>query len=125
MGEQAADTASNTVRADTGSDSAAEISFDTLVKDLGTIREGERIIAYYDYSNTGDAPLIITGIKAGCGCTVPEWKKDPLAPGDSENFKVVFDSRGKSGLQDIRITVRSNAINSALDLRLKSSVETN
>ena len=125
MEEQEADASLVPEHADPGRVTAAEISFDTLVKDLGTIREGERIIAYYDYSNTGDAPLIISGIKAGCGCTVPEWKKDPLAPGDSENFKVVFDSRGKSGLQDIRITVRSNAINSALDLRLKSSVETN
>lgn len=103
----------------------ARIVFDTVVNDLGRLNEGEQVIAYYSYTNEGDAPLLIKGIRAGCGCTVPDWKKDPLAPGDREHIRVVFNSSGKTGYQDIRITVNSNADPPRVELRLKSIVESN
>jgi len=99
------------------------IRFDTLVNDLGTIREGEQLVAWFDYSNEGPAPLIIQDIKAGCGCTVPRWDKTPLAPGKSGSIRVVFDSNGKRGAQNIRITVHTNAENPREQLYLKAIVE--
>lgn len=101
----------------------AEISFTTLINDLGTIKEGEQVVTWFEYSNTGSMPLLINSIKAGCGCTVPTWNKKPLMPGEKENIKVIFNSRGKNGIQSIRISVNSNAVNSEIELRINASVE--
>lgn len=99
------------------------IRFDTIVNDLGTIMEGEQLIAWFDYTNAGTAPLVIQEIKAGCGCTVPRWDNAPLAPGSSGSVRVVFDSNGKKGAQNIRITVHSNAENPRKELYLRAIVE--
>lgn len=104
-------------------DAMPVIRFDTLVNDLGTIREGEQLVAWFDYTNEGMVPLIIQEIKAGCGCTVPRWDKAPLAPGESGSIRVVFNSSGKSGAQNIRITVQTNAENTREQLYLKAIVE--
>lgn len=101
----------------------AQLVFDTIEQDLGSIREGERVIAWFDYKNSGSSPLIIHKITAGCGCTVPSWKEEPLAPGEKETLKVVFDSSGKRGLQNIKITVYSNAENAKEELRIKALVK--
>lgn len=98
------------------------ITFAAMDKDLGVLSEGEQVVTYFKYENTGDAPLIIQTIKAGCGCTVPEWNKEPLKPGDSEDIKVIFDTRGKRGNQNIRISVNSNARNSSINLAIKAVV---
>lgn len=87
----------------------ASLSFDTTINDMGTINEGEQVISWFDYTNTGDAPLLISDIKAGCGCTVPQWNNKPLEPGGRESIKIVFDSYGKRGIQNIKIVVYSNA----------------
>jgi len=100
-----------------------QIKFDTLLHDIGLIHEGEQVIAYYEYFNIGGKPLIISKITAGCGCTVPTWRKEPIASGESGTIKVIFNSSGKNGIQDIRISVFSNARNSRVDLRLKGIVE--
>ncbi len=103
----------------------AEIEFKSHVKDLGTISAGEKIITYFRYTNTGEAPLLISTIKAGCGCTVPKWNEKPLEPGTSEDIKIIFDSSGKHGNQNIRVTVNSNARNSAMTLVIKAIVTKN
>ncbi len=101
----------------------AEIKFDTTVHNLGTIREGEQVIAWFEYENTGKGPLLIKDIKAGCGCTLPEWSKLPLEPGEEESIKVIFDSNGKAGIQTIPILVVTNARNPRIELRLESVVK--
>lgn len=106
---------------ESGSGQAA-IEFDASVNDLGTISEGEQVMAWFTYKNTGDAPLAIQNIDAGCGCTVPSWNDKPLAPGEEESIKVIFNSRGKNGSQNIRVTVYSNAQNSVEELRIKATV---
>lgn len=102
---------------------SSEINFDTLENDLGTISEGERVIAYFEYENVGERALLIQNISAGCGCTVPSWSKLPLNPGQKESIKVIFDSTGKNGTQNIKISVNSNAINSKEELRIKAIVQ--
>lgn len=105
--------------------STSLISFVNKINDLGSINEGEKVIGWYDYKNEGTAPLIIHSIKAGCGCTVPKWNKEPLPSGEKATIKVVFDSAGKHGVQDISIYVRSNAENSREELRLQAKVNNN
>ena len=98
------------------------IQFDEVVNDLGTIKEGEQVMAWFKYENTGDGSLVIQNIDAGCGCTVPSWNEKPLAPGNKESIKVIFNSRGKNGSQNIRVTVYSNSRNSPEELRIKATV---
>ena len=69
---------------------------------------GEKITYEFKFNNTGKSPLIISDAKASCGCTVPEWPKEPVMPGQGGKIKVTFDSAGKSGLQDKQITVTAN-----------------
>jgi Protein of unknown function (DUF1573) len=76
--------------------------------DFGTIPQGESAKATYRVKNVGDKPLIITKAKGSCGCTVPEWPKEAIAPGDIAEIKVVFNSKGKKGKQNKRITITAN-----------------
>ncbi len=120
-GKQGAKMAQGTLKTQT--EGMPVIRFDSLVNDLGTLSEGEHLVAWFEYTNRGTAPLVIQDIKAGCGCTVPRWDNAPLAPGSSGSIRVVFNSSGKRGAQNIRITVRSNAENDREELYLKAKVE--
>lgn len=106
-----------------GSEKEPVIEFEAAVDDLGTVREGEQVAAWFTYKNSGNRPLVIQDIKAGCGCTVPRWNDQPLGAGESEMIKIIFNSAGKKGAQNIRITVFSNAHNPKEILYLKASVE--
>jgi hypothetical protein len=99
------------------------IEFETSVNDLGSVREGEQVAAWFTYKNSGTRPLVIQDIRAGCGCTVPRWNDEPLGGGESEVIRIIFNSAGKKGSQNIRISVLSNARNQNEDIYLKASVE--
>lgn len=98
------------------------IVFEQTIQDMGVIKEGELIAAWFSYKNNGNIPLVIHDIKAGCGCTVPDWSEQPLEPGASTTLKVIFNSAGKKGTQNLRISVFSNAVNQKEDLLLKAIV---
>jgi hypothetical protein len=68
---------------------------DSTVKDLGQIKEGQVVEVSYRFKNTGDKPLIIAGVSASCGCTVPEKPEKPIAPGQEDVIKAKFDSKGR------------------------------
>ncbi len=101
----------------------AEITFEKKVHDFGTLTAGEQVICYYPYTNSGDAPLVISGIRAGCGCTVADWSGEPLETGEKATIKVRFDSGGKHGVQKNSLTVLSNASNPRIKLTLKAVVK--
>jgi len=89
---------------------APVIKFDADSYNFGKIKQGDKVTHDFKFENTGKTPLIITGAVASCGCTTPEWPKEPVKPGDSGVIKVTFNSTGKSGLQDKLITITSNTI---------------
>ncbi|RZL50854.1 MAG: DUF1573 domain-containing protein [Pedobacter sp.] len=91
------------------SDDAPKVKFEKLIYDFGTIEQGEKVHFDFKFTNTGKTPLIITDATATCGCTVPEFPKTPVKPGESGTIKVVFDSSGKMGMQDKQVTLVSNA----------------
>ena len=103
----------------------ADIVFDTLSYDFGTIIEGEMVVCYFDYVNRGNGELVISAVEAGCGCTSPDWNKEPLKPGEKDQLKVVFDARGRSGSQLKSVTVLSNALTPRLSLTIKANVTNN
>ena len=75
------------------------------------------------FENTGNAPLIISGAKGSCGCTVPKYAKEvAIAPGEKSEMVVRFNSRGKSGIQSKSVTIYSNAQNNPERIRIKTSI---
>ncbi|HEY9196025.1 MAG TPA: DUF1573 domain-containing protein [Mucilaginibacter sp.] len=89
---------------------APVMKFEKESHDFGKIKTGEKVNYDFKFTNTGKSPLIISEAHASCGCTVPEWPKAPVKPGESSIIKVTFDSAGKTGLQDKQITVTANTV---------------
>jgi len=100
----------------------AIIEFDTKDYDFGTVNEGEVVEGIFKISNKGKTDLIITNASASCGCTVPEWPKDPIKPGDSGELKFSFDSKGRTGKQSKTITLQTNTADVTETLRIGGTV---
>ena len=90
--------------------------------DYGTITSGEKVEHVYKFTNTGNEPLIISDAKGSCGCTVPEWPKEPIAPGKTGEIMVKFDSSNKSGNQSKRVTLTANTEPAQTFLTIKGIV---
>ncbi|WP_183567369.1 DUF1573 domain-containing protein [Mucilaginibacter sp. SP1R1] len=86
------------------------MKFEKESHDFGKIKQGDKVSYDFKFTNNGKSPLIITDAVASCGCTTPEWLKTPVKPGESGVIKVVFNSAGKTGLQDKQITITANTI---------------
>lgn len=99
-----------------------EIKFEEEVFDFGKITQGERVSHSFVFKNTGKKNLIISGASGSCGCTVPEWPKEPIKPGAEGKINVVFNSEGKSGLQEKTITVVSNCEPATRIVRIKAEI---
>lgn len=92
------------------------------IYDFGTLTEGDTVEHVFEFTNTGEFPLIINNITASCGCTTPEWPRDPVAPGAKSSVRVRFNSRGKVGEQNKTITVFANTDPAMTDLQFKALV---
>lgn len=90
--------------------------------DFGTIKEGDKVSYTYKFTNTGEAPLIIQNAQPSCGCTVPDWTKEPIPVGGSGFVKAEFDSNGKPNIQNKTITVTANTWPKVTTLRFKAMV---
>jgi hypothetical protein len=99
-----------------------DIKFETEEHDFGRIVQGEKVSAAFKFKNTGKANLIISSAAGSCGCTVPEWPKEPVKPGQEGKITVVFSSEGKSGIQEKTITVVTNCEPSTRLLRIKTDI---
>ncbi|EAZ79876.1 DUF1573 domain-containing protein [Algoriphagus machipongonensis] len=89
--------------------SGAVISFKEKSVDFGDITQGDKVSHTFELTNSGKTPLIISNVAATCGCTVPSWPKDPIAPGKTAEIKVSFNSTGKMGKQNSVVRIYSNA----------------
>ena len=98
------------------------IQFETLDFDFGTVAEGKVVEHTYSFKNTGAAPLIIQSAQPSCGCTVPEWSKDPIPVGGTGFVKAKFDTNGKPNIQNKTITVTANTWPKQTVLRFKAMV---
>ena len=88
----------------------AEVKFDKLTHDFGKFSEKSPVVTYtFTYTNIGDKPLVINQAVASCGCTVPEYTKTPIKPGEQGQIKVTYNGTGKfPGHFKKSITVRTN-----------------
>jgi hypothetical protein len=105
------------------SNNVAKIEFDNNFYDFGTIKEGKIASHTYKFKNVGNVPLLIKNCISSCGCTVPTFQKEPIAPGASSEIEVKFDSKGKSGRIQKIITVYSNTLPSEVKLGISGDVE--
>ena len=100
----------------------AVMEFEEKEHDFGTVEEGEVVEHTFEFTNAGDAPLIVSNASASCGCTVPTWTKEPIAPGDKGEMLVKFDTRGKPNQQMKAVRITANTQSGRETLRIKAFV---
>ncbi|MEQ9466074.1 MAG: DUF1573 domain-containing protein [Ekhidna sp.] len=98
------------------------IKFEEELHDFGTIKDGDVVEHVFSFVNDGEAPLIISDAKATCGCTVPEWPKEPIPVGGSGEIKVRFNSKNKPGVQNKTVTLTANTWPTTQRVRIKANV---
>lgn len=101
---------------------AQEITFNSDVVDYGDVTKGADGNKTFTFKNTGDAPLVLKLVKPSCGCTVADYPKNPIAPGESGTIKVGYNTT-TAGAFNKTIEVHSNAVqNGRKILRIKGRV---
>jgi len=99
------------------------MEFEKTTHDFGKIKQGEKVSFSFKFKNTGKTDLVISSASGSCGCTVPQYPKMPIAPGESAVIDVTFDSSGKSGMQNKQVTIVANTNPSATVLTVTGEVE--
>lgn len=102
-------------------DKVAKIEFKETTVDYGTIEKGADGVRAFEFTNTGDAPLVISSVKSSCGCTVPKKPEGPIAPGDTGVIEVKYDTNRVMPIRKT-ITVMSNADTPTIALKIKGEV---
>ncbi|PKQ70152.1 DUF1573 domain-containing protein [Raineya orbicola] len=101
----------------------ASIKFEVTEYNFGEINEGEKVKYAFKFTNDGKNPLIIQDAKPSCGCTVPTYSKEPVAPGGSGEIIAEFDSNGRPGEVNKTITITANTEPTTTVLYLKGKVK--
>ena len=99
------------------------IKFEETSYAWGSVNEGNKMTHMFKFKNAGSNDLIISDAHGSCGCTVPEWPKEPIKPGKSGVIKVVFDSKGKPGDQQKTVTLTANTEPANTVLTIKGAVK--
>lgn len=97
------------------------IVFNKTIHDYGTIAKGSDGTSVFTFTNKGQKPLVLNNVRASCGCTVPEWPRQPIAPGETGEIKVKYNTEIEGSFNKT-VTVNSNAANSAVTLRIRGNV---
>jgi hypothetical protein len=97
-----------------------ELKNDTY--DFGSVTDGEVVVYDYKFTNTGNQPLIIYKAEVACNCTVAEWPKRPVMPGQTGSIKVTYKSEGNVGKVNKQVYIKSNA---TLPSKYKNAYEIN
>lgn len=103
--------------------SAQTISFDKTTFDYGNVKAGADGHRFFVVKNTGDKPLIISEVKPSCGCTTPEWSKDPILPGKTAQIKVGYNTGIKGAFNKLIEVYSNDPANNRSVLYIKGNVE--
>ena len=99
-----------------------KIQFESLVHDYGTLEKGGDGNCEFVFTNTGTEPLILSNVRASCGCTTPSWTQKPVLPGKTGTIKVRYNTNNVGGFTKT-VTVTSNAVNNPrVQLKIKGNV---
>lgn len=102
-------------------DKVAKIEFKSDTIDYGTIEKGSNGVRVFEFTNTGNAPLIISNVTSSCGCTIPKKPDSPILPGKTGQIEVKYDTNRVSPIRKT-ITVISNAETPTVALKIKGEV---
>lgn len=97
------------------------INFKSMAHDFGRIPQGTPVKCEFEFTNDGNAPLILVDVKASCGCTTPEWPKDPIMPGETKKIIAEYNAKA-DGAFDKTISVYTNVNDDVIKLNLKGFV---
>lgn len=100
----------------------AKFEFEEDLFDFGEIKEGEIVKHTFAFTNVGKQALTITNARSTCGCTVPQWPKEAIAPGESGSIEVSFNSRGKKNQQNKPVTITANTYPAQTVVYIKGKV---
>ncbi|MDZ4823595.1 MAG: DUF1573 domain-containing protein [Flavobacteriales bacterium] len=100
----------------------AEFSFEEKVHKFEPTTEGTPLECTFDFTNTGNVPLIISDYKVECTCTRVEFSKEPILPGKAGQIKVYFDSKGKTGWQYRKILLMSNTKKGSEEIEIRVKI---
>ena len=99
-----------------------EITFDTKEHNFGQIMQGDKVTYDFKFKNTGEANLLISNARGSCGCTVPDYPKEIIKPGESNKIRVSFDSSNKHGENKKRVTLICNTKEGKEELTIKATI---
>ena len=99
------------------------ITFDKTTHDFGKINEADgRVTTVFNFKNEGMMPLVLSNVRASCGCTTPKWTREPIEPGQTGEITVTYNPNGRPGRFQKTITVTSNAAEPTTKLYIKGEV---
>ncbi len=98
------------------------IKFSEMSHDFGDIEQADKVEYAFEFTNNGDAPIVISNVLTTCGCTASSWPREPIAPGESSKIQVSFNSTGKIGHQNKVITIMSNATNNPERVKIVTNI---
>ena len=101
----------------------AKIEFKSETIDYGEIERGSDGVRVFEFTNTGDAPLVISNVRSSCGCTIPKRPEEPIMPGKTGKIEVKYDTNRVGPIRKA-ITVTSNADTPTKVLKIKGNVKT-
>ncbi len=97
--------------------------FDETSYDFETIKEEDgKVTHVFEFTNTGDAPLILTNVQASCGCTTPMWSREPVAPNEKGSITVTYNPKHRPGPFKKSITITNNSNKNKIILHIKGEV---
>ena len=102
--------------------SQPQLKFKNIKKNFGFVKKGEIVFLEYEFTNTGNQPIIITDAKVECSCTIVEFPKFPVAPNQTEKVMVKFDTKSVYDRQDRTVEIISNSKNAIQKIRFKGVV---
>ncbi len=106
-----------------GAQATAEMAFESVDHDFGKIKEDAGPADFnFNFKNTGKIPLVISAVNASCGCTTPEWSKEPVLPGKSGFIKVSYNPLNRPGSFNKTVTVVANIPNGSVVLKISGEV---
>lgn len=101
----------------------AVMTFEENLYEYGTVKAGEKVEHVFKFTNTGEIPLVIETARSTCGCTVPQYPKEPIMPGESGEIAVKFNTKGKSGRQRKPVNITANTYPKLTTVHIDGTVE--
>ncbi len=98
------------------------IKFKTESHDFGKVKDGDQAVFAFEFTNTGNAPIVISNARPSCGCTLGDWTREPVMPGKTGKVTATFNSAGRPGPFFKTVTVENNSETASVQLTIKGEV---